>query len=296
MAIHYLPIGQPNVETKKLMAQDIKLVVVDIDGTISGDANQVNESVKQAIASAKAKGVKVAIATGRMYRSAVRFHELIGSDLPLISYQGALIKDPRTEEIVGHWPVDIEQALSLLDDLGDFATNDQLSVHIYVNDQLYVRKMTAATAIYAERSKVEVNVVGDLREFLTSKNTEMPPTKILALSDTAELVTEMLRVFKGRYTPQQLYLTKSVATFFEATNPIANKGTAVKHLAENILGFNRSQVLAIGDNFNDLEMIEYAGIGVVMGNGAEGLKPLGDWVAPSVEEDGVAIAIEKFVL
>ncbi|NUN66252.1 HAD family phosphatase [Pseudanabaena biceps] len=278
------------------MAQDIKLVVVDIDGTISGDANQVNESVKQAIASAKAKGVKVAIATGRMYRSAVRFHELIGSDLPLISYQGALIKDPRTEEIVGHWPVDIEQALSLLDDLGDFATNDQLSVHIYVNDQLYVRKMTAATAIYAERSKVEVNVVGDLREFLTSKNTEMPPTKILALSDTAELVTEMLRVFKGRYTPQQLYLTKSVATFFEATNPIANKGTAVKHLAENILGFNRSQVLAIGDNFNDLEMIEYAGIGVVMGNGAEGLKPLGDWVAPSVEEDGVAIAIEKFVL
>ncbi|MFN5563660.1 MAG: HAD family hydrolase, partial [Pseudanabaena sp.] len=112
----------------------------------------------------------------------------------------------------------------------------------------------------------------------------------------AELVTEMLRVLKDRYTPQQLYLTKSVATFFEATNPIANKGTAVKHLAENILGFDRSQVLAIGDNFNDLEMIEYAGIGVVMGNAPEGLKPLGDWVAPTVENDGAAVAIEKFVL
>jgi hypothetical protein len=278
------------------MAQDIRLVVVDIDGTISGDANQVNEPVKQAIKAAQAKGVKVAIATGRMYRSAVRFHDLIGSDLPLISYQGALIKDPRTDEIVGHWPVDIAQALSLLDDLGEYAANDQLSIHIYINDELYVRKMTAQTKAYAERSKVDVKVVGDLREFLTQGNMTHPPTKILALSDTAELVTEMLRVLKDRYTPQQLYLTKSVATFFEATNPIANKGTAVKHLAENILGFDRSQVLAIGDNFNDLEMIEYAGIGVVMGNGAEGMKPLGDWIAPSVDQNGVAAAIQKFVL
>jgi hypothetical protein len=231
-----------------------------------------------------------------MYRSALRFHEAIGSDMPLISYQGAFIKDPQTNQLVGHWPVELNRALSLLDDLNAYASNDQLSIHIYVDDQLYVRKMTAQTAAYAERSQVEAEVVGDLREFLLANAEERPPTKILALSDTAELVTEMLRVLKDRYTPQQLYLTKSVATFFEATNPIANKGTAVQHLAENILGLNRSQVLAIGDNFNDLEMIEYAGIGVVMGNGAEGLKPLGDWVAPSVEEDGVAVAIEKFVL
>jgi Cof subfamily protein (haloacid dehalogenase superfamily) len=277
------------------MAQDIKLIVVDIDGTISGDANQVNDAVKQAIAEAQAKGVKVAIATGRMYRSALRFHEAIGSDMPLISYQGAFIKDPRTNELVGHWPVALEQALSLLDDLGEFATNENLSIHIYIDDQLYVRQMTEQTAIYADRSKVDVQVVGNLREFLTG-NTGQPPTKILALSDRAELITEMLRVLKDKYTPQQLYLTKSVATFFEATNPIANKGTAVKHLAENILGFDRSQVMAIGDNFNDLEMIEYAGIGVVMGNGAEGMKPLADWIAPRVEEDGVAAAIAKFVL
>jgi len=285
-----------NIKQEKIMGHDIKLVVLDIDGTISGDANQVNDVVKQAVKAAQSKGVKVAIATGRMYRSALRFHEAIGSDMPLISYQGAFIKDPQTQELVGHWPVAIEQALSLLDDLGEFAIHDQLSIHIYVNDELYVRKMTEQTAAYAERSKVGVNVVGDLREFLTSKTNQHPPTKILALSDTAELVNEMLKVFKDRYTPQQLYLTKSVATFFEATNPIANKGTAVKHLAENILGFDRSQVLAIGDNFNDLEMIEYAGIGVAMQNSPKGLQPLADWVAPSVEDDGAAVAIEKFVL
>ncbi|MFN5855714.1 MAG: HAD hydrolase family protein, partial [Pseudanabaenaceae cyanobacterium] len=208
----------------------------------------------------------------------------------------AFIKDPKTDALVGHWPVDLPQALSLLDDMEQFATPDQLSVHVYVNDELYVRQMTPQTIAYAERSQVEAKPVGDLREFLHNQGAGYPPTKILALSDDAALISTMLTEFKGRYTPGQLYLTKSVATFFEATNPLANKGTAVKHLAENILGLTSDQVLAIGDNFNDLEMIEYAGVGVVMGNGPEDLKPKANWVAPSVEVDGAAVALEKFVL
>ncbi|MEE3716997.1 Cof-type HAD-IIB family hydrolase [Tumidithrix elongata RA019] len=278
------------------MKQSIQLIVVDIDGTISGDANQVNEPVKQAIKAAQAKGVKVGIATGRMYRSALRFHEAIASDLPLISYQGALIKDPQTQNVVGHWPVDLTHALTLIDDFAEFATTDRLSVHLYVNDKLYVKEITPQSAAYAERSKVEAIPVGDLREFLIANSAENPPTKILALSDSADLITEMLAKLKNRYASGELYLTKSVATFFEATNPIANKGTAVKHLAENILGLDRTQVMAIGDNFNDLEMIEYAGLGVVMGNAPDDLKEKADWIAPSVEMDGVAAAIVKFVL
>jgi Cof subfamily protein (haloacid dehalogenase superfamily) len=278
------------------MKLPIKLVVLDIDGTISGDANQVNEPVKQAIRAAQAKGVKVAIATGRMYRSALRFHEAIGSDLPLISYQGALIKDPKTEKVVGHWPVDLTHALSLIDDFAEFATSEQLSVHLYVDDKLYVKTITPQSAAYAERSKVEAIAVGDLREFLIANSAENPPTKVLALSDSADLITELLAKLKNRYASGELYLTKSVATFFEATNPIANKGTAVKFLAEELLGFDRTQVMAIGDNFNDVEMIEYAGLGVVMGNAPDGLKEKADWIAPSVDMDGVAAAIAKFVL
>ncbi|WP_019502620.1 Cof-type HAD-IIB family hydrolase [Pseudanabaena sp. PCC 6802] len=278
------------------MGQAIRLVVLDIDGTINGDSNQVREPVKQAILAAQAKGVKVAIATGRMYRSALRFHGDIRSNAPLISYQGALIKDPQTEELVGHWPVDLEYALSLIDDFAEYADTGKLSVHLYINDELYVRQITAQTMAYAQRSNVEAIPVGDLRQFLIEQAPANPPTKVLALSDDPDLITMLLISLKQRYTPGQLYLTKSVATFFEATNPIANKGTAVKHLAENILGLDRDEVMAVGDNFNDLEMIEYAGIGVAMGNAPQGLKERSDWVAPDVDADGAAAAIARFVL
>jgi Cof subfamily protein (haloacid dehalogenase superfamily) len=281
------------------MGQNIKLAVFDIDGTINGNNNQVNEPVRKAIKAAQDRGVRIAIATGRMYRSALRFHEAVNADLPIISYQGAYIKDPRTQELVGHWPVDLEYALSLIDDFADLVNRDRLSVQVYLDDNLYVKKMSPQTAAYEVRSGVDAVIVGDLKEFLQAKANDANstlPTKVLALSDDPELTTELLRTLKQRYTPGQLYLTKSVATFFEATNPIANKGTAVKHLAENILGFSADEVMAVGDNFNDLEMIEYAGVGVAMGNAPEGLQEVADWVAPDVDEDGVAAAIAEFIL
>jgi hypothetical protein len=101
---------------------------------------------------------------------------------------------------------------------------------------------------------------------------------------------------RKRYTPAELYLTRSVATFFEATHPLANKGDAVQYLAEELLGLQAANVMAIGDNFNDVEMITYAGVGVAMGNAPDGVKATANWVAPDVEEDGVAAAIEQFVL
>jgi hypothetical protein len=101
---------------------------------------------------------------------------------------------------------------------------------------------------------------------------------------------------RKQYTPAELYLTKSVATFFEATNPLVNKGIAVRYLAEEILGLKPANVMAIGDNFNDLEMLLYAGTSVAMGNAPEPVKAIAQWVAPDVEVDGAATAIERFVL
>jgi Cof subfamily protein (haloacid dehalogenase superfamily) len=273
------------------MNPDIRLVVLDIDGTISGHANEVSEEVKATVKRVQAKGVKVAIATGRMYRSALRFHRAIAADMPLISYQGALIKDPQTNQVVGHWPVAPVHARTLLDDFTPYS--DELSIHIYLNDELYVRAITPQTQTYAERSQIEPIVVGDLYAFL-EQNPE--PTKVLALSDNPSVITVLLEQLQDRYTADQLYLTKSVATYFEATNPIANKGTAVKFMAEELLGLTREQVLVVGDNFNDREMIAYAGIGVAMGDAPAALKAEADWVAPSVEDHGAAVALERFVL
>jgi hydroxymethylpyrimidine pyrophosphatase-like HAD family hydrolase len=99
-----------------------------------------------------------------------------------------------------------------------------------------------------------------------------------------------------RYPPGKLYLTKSHTTFLEAGNPAVNKGAAVRYLAEDILGLCPANVMCIGDNFNDVEMLKYAGIGVAMGDAPEEVKAIADWVSPSVEEEGVARAIEQFLL
>ncbi len=275
-----------------IAAQDIKLLVLDIDGTISGHSNTISLRVKQAIASAQAKGIHVAIATGRMYRSALRFHQDINSTLPLAAYQGAWIQDPATEQVHRHLAVSCEIAHQLLDYFEQPQLRSLLSIHFYINDQLYVREITPETKIYVKRSNIPVIPVGDLRQVLNTNS----PTKVLALCDNTNLIDELLVDLRRQYTPSELYLTTSTPTFLEATNASVNKGAAVLYLAEELLGLQSANVMTIGDNFNDLEMLQYAGIGVAMGNAPAAVQAIAKWVAPTVEEDGAAVAIEKFIL
>jgi len=269
---------------------DIQLLVLDIDGTIAGKSNEIREPVKQAIRRAMAKGIQVAIATGRMYCSALRFHQEIGSNLPMLAYQGAWIQDPATEKIYQHLALSGAMAEQLLDYFETEPMRSLLSVHFYINDQLYVRSITPETKLYAQRAGILPIAVGDLRQVLTDQ-----PTKVLALCEDTTIIDQLLGSLRQQYTPAELYLTKSVATFFEATHPGANKGTGVRYLAESILGLAAHNVMAIGDNFNDLEMLEYAGLGVAMGNAPTDVQAIANWVAPGVEEDGAAAAIEAFI-
>lgn len=280
-----------NATDRPLGTADIKLLVLDIDGTIAGMSNDIREPVKQAIVAAESRGVKVAVATGRMYRSALRFHSDIGSTLPLICYQGAWIQDMATQKRLRHLPLSKQTALQILDHFEAPDLRSLLSIHFYIDDKLYVPEITAATRIYAERSGIEPIVIEDLRRDIPGE-----PTKVLALCQNPGVLDDLHISIRERYTPAELYLTRSVSTFFEATHPSANKGDAVRYLAEELLGLQAANVMAIGDNFNDLEMISYAGVGVAMGNAPDGVKAVANWVAPDVEDDGVAAAIEQFVL
>ncbi len=290
--MHLTSNGQLNLsQTGVNLESDIQLLVVDIDGTIAGKSNSISKRVKQAINAAQAKGIEVAVATGRMYSSALRFHQEVGSRLPLISYQGAWIQDPATQQLHQHLSVPKNISEQLLDHFEQPSLRQILSIHFYIGDKLYVRELTPDTKLYAERSNIDAIAVGDLRNTLDNE-----PTKILALCNDTDVINQLLINLRHRYTPKELYLTKSVATFFEATHPLVNKGAAVSYLAEELLGLKRNNVMTIGDNFNDIEMLEYAGIGIAMGNAPEEVKTHARWIAPSVDEDGAAVAIESFLL
>nr|WP_232315078.1 Cof-type HAD-IIB family hydrolase [Picosynechococcus sp. PCC 7003] len=271
--------------------QDIRLLVLDIDGTISGKINQVSPQVLGAIQAAQRKGIKVAIATGRMFCSAKRFYEAIASDVPLIAYNGAWIQDPLQTLPHQQLSVPADIALDILDFLSTQAWRSQLHLHVYHNDELYVDEFNERTAAYQERTGCKANLLTDLRDIVAQA-----PTKILAVCHTETVPKTLLPLVQKRYTQQQIYCTQSTAVYVEFTSPTATKGQAVKFLTEQILELQAANVMAIGDNFNDREMLEYAGLGVAMGDAPAALKAVADAVTTSVEEDGVAEAIAKFLL
>jgi Cof subfamily protein (haloacid dehalogenase superfamily) len=270
----------------------VKLLVLDIDGTIAGKSNQVSDRVKAAVAAARSLGVNVAIATGRMYASALRFHREIGANAPLMAYQGAWIQDPTSETVARHVPVNPAMAIELIDYYTRGELKDRLSVQIYADDKLYASGLSEDIEHYVSRSKIEAYVVEDLREIIAQK----PPTKVLAMSGDLGLIQELMADLKTNYSPEQLHITTSVPEFLEVTGAGINKGTAIDFVAREIYNIDRSEVMAIGDNHNDLEAILYAGIGIAMGNAPQSVKDEADWVTTGVDEDGVAVAIEKFIL
>lgn len=281
----------PPTEELKAKARDIRLLVLDIDGTIAGHTNEITPAVRQAIAQVRTRGIAVAIATGRMYCSALRFAEAIECDLPLVAYNGAWIQTPGSRDRLWHLPIPPDPAERILDFCQQPQWQSLLSLHLYIDDRLYVGDLSPETLLYGQRSGVEAIAVEDLRSLIPRA-----PTKVLALSDRTDAISQLLGELQQQYTPTELYLTQSVPTFFEACHPQVNKGAAVRYLAEEILGLQSEQVMAIGDNFNDREMLTYAGIGIAMGNAPTAVRDLASWVAPSVEGDGVAVAIAELLL
>jgi Cof subfamily protein (haloacid dehalogenase superfamily) len=271
--------------------KDIKLLILDIDGTIAGASNQVSESVKQAIAKVQDKGIKVALATGRMYCSAKRFHDTINGQLPIIAYNGAWIQSPQDGQIHSHIPVPKQIASELLEYYQNSQWRSQVEVHFYCQDRLYVQEITEKTKSYSERSQVEAMEVDNLQSLL-----DLELTKVLALCHHPDLTRKLAQNLKQRYLEEEVYLTQSNPIYLEATHPLVNKGFAVQYLAEKILNLTSLQVMAIGDNFNDLAMLEYAGFSVAMGDAPQAVKDQVDWVTKNVEQDGVAVALEKFLL
>lgn len=266
---------------------DIQLIILDIDGTIAGKNNEVSKAVSHALQAAQRKGVHVGIATGRMYRSAQRFHAEVQATVPLCAYQGALIKDPQNNQVLKHMSLDPSLTGQLVKELEEYP----LVLHVYINDHLYVREINTLSQDYAERAQVPLKLLSELNH-----EWKMNPIKVQAMAEDTELIGYLLRNMPERFPAHQLYFTRSTPQFLDAVNPNVNKGEAVRYLAEGLLGLTADQVMTIGDAENDIEMLEYAGIGVAMGNASDNVKIHADWVAPTVEADGVAAAVEEFVL
>ena len=262
----------------------IRLIAIDMDDTLLNETQQVTERTREAIRRAIDAGVAVTIATGRMFRSALPFAQELGINLPLILYNGAMIREIHTGKTIFHRPIGTD----LAQELADLFRQRDWYLQKYVDDRLYVPKLDANAKFYADYARVEAIPLG--KKFF--EMTEAP-TKMLSMGDTAELNVIRTEVM-ARYG-DRLYLASSKKRYLEMVDIRVNKGEAVAFLAES-LGIAKTEVMAIGDSMNDVDMIEYAGCGVAMGNANATVRAAANFVTASNSEDGVAEAIEKFVL
>ena len=264
----------------------VKLIAIDLDGTLIDHNLTVSPRVKQAIAAAQAQGVTVTLASGRMFAAMVPYAQELNITVPLICYQGGLVRHPVTEETTFHLPVPPALAREVV----ALARARDIQVNAFADDRLVVESLTPEAEVYMRIARVEATVVPDLAAFLD----EIPSTKLVLVnleeSKTDSLVAELSAHFGSR-----LGITKSHAYYTEAIHAEVSKGRALTQLA-SALDVSLEQTMGIGDNLNDLSLVETAGFGVAMADGDPRVKAAADFVTTSYAEDGVAVAIEKHVL
>ncbi len=266
--------------------KNYKIVAVDMDGTLLNNDLKISPRAANAIKEAKEMGVFVTLCTGRMFASAKPYAEELGLNVPLITYNGALVKNSLTEEILYKRCLPLDEAVNVVKKCQKY----DLSLNVYVNDMLYVEKITENVKKYADMVKIPVNKVDNLIDFFEINNER--PIKMLAIGDEEEL-TKMRYEITEEGT--SLYITSSYQLFLEFLHKEATKGLGLEAAAKN-LGVEQDEIIAIGDNENDIEMLKYAGTAVVMENARSDIKRYADIVTKSNDDDGVAEAIENLVL
>lgn len=262
---------------------EIKLVAVDLDHTLLDGDLQVSERNRRALAEAAGRGVTVAIATGRTHASARKYALDLQIDAPIISYNGAMIREARADEPMRHLPLAGEIAAEIV----ELLVSRKTDVMYFLNDTVYAPRFDRWAYEYLHRTGDRAVIAGDLRKMAGES-----PTKILLLG-TPEETQQRYAFFTENYG-DRVYATVSLPEYMELLNPQATKASALRWLADHF-EVPIEQTMALGDSLNDLEMVQAAGVGVYMAFADEGLRAQADFV-PDSDRDGVAEAIEKLVL
>jgi Cof subfamily protein (haloacid dehalogenase superfamily) len=238
---------------------------------------------RDALVRTRASGAHVIVVTGRMFRAVRPYLEQAGLDDPVVCYQGAVVADPASGELLLHVPIPLEAAREAM----DVVIAAGFHLNCYVDDLLYVAEETPEARRYADFQRLEIHVVGDLRRWL-----DRPPTKLVAVGDPDaldRLEAELKPRFAGR-----LFISKSLPYFLEFAHPDVSKGSGLAFVAER-LGFSATETVACGDGENDRELLDWAGFGVAVANAHDDVLARAALVVPSVQEEGVAALLESYL-
>lgn len=272
--------------------QDIRVVALDLDGTVFDDAKTISPRNAAAINAALQKGVLVLPATGRPATGVPQqFLDWPGVDYAITS-NGATVTELATGKKLVEQPISPALAIQLYDLLQPFGG----LISVFVDGQSYSQtgNVDACNAFLPPNLRAYFHTtrgeVADLRQFMRDHAQEIEKFSIIYPDDAARDAA-----WQAVLTAGPTEITTSLDSNLEINAPGVTKGSALLALARH-LGLARSQLMAMGDSGNDLAMLQAAGLGVAMGNATEEVKAAADAVSADNNHDGVAVAIEKYVL
>lgn len=266
----------------------IELIAIDLDGTLLTNAKTISPKVKATLAEAKEKGIKIVLCTGRPLPGVKDYLKELNLEEEgdyVITYNGALVQKAHDGTAIAHHTMSFDDFLEIE------AMSRKVGVHCQTLDKEAIYTANKDISPYTIRESSLVNMPVKYRS-VEEMDPEIVISKMMMIDEPAVLdrgIAQFPAEFYEKYT-----ILKSEPFYLEVLNKAASKGQALKDLA-GILNIPQQNVMAIGDNENDRDMIEFAGMGVAMGNAIDSIKEVSDHVTKSNESDGVAHVIEELV-
>ena len=258
----------------------IKLVATDIDGTILIPEGQFRREVKECISNLDKRGIKVVLVTGRMNAAAQLIASELGLKTPVVSYQGGLIKEG--EKTLYERYLTAEQTEKII----NWSKKENIHLNLYNDDILYSEQDCYEIQRYCNNQHTKY-VVKSFSEIKKDK-----VNKVLAIDyNGAERINKYEKELPSIFP--ELYIVKSTPYFLEFSNKEGSKYCAVKFL-QKYWNLKEDEILTIGDQNNDIELLKAGGIKIAMGNATEDLKKTADYITDTVHNDGFVKAIDKF--
>lgn len=262
----------------------IRLIALDLDGTLLSSDGSLSERNAQAIQTAVSRNIHVILATGKSRASALHLIEQLGLQTPGVYVQGVMVHNADgsvryAAEIEG------ETAVQLI----TFAEEAGLPHIAYSRGRILTPYDTSyRRRLYQRYHEPEPQVVGPLLPYLAGA-----PVNKLLISDEAN--NDATRARLKALVGDRAHVTQAIPDYVEVLPAGVSKGGSVRRVLDDF-GIDPVHALAIGDGENDLEMLQMAGVGVAMGNAKAIVRAAADWVTASNDENGVALAIERFAL
>ncbi len=264
----------------------IRLVAIDLDGTLLNSANQMTQTTAAILRMAgEAHGMRIVLASARPPRTVLPFYSLLDLDTPMINYNGALVYEPRSQRVLMHRPIPLETARQIVEISREAFPGVTVSVEVL--DHWYANRIIDAYRD-ATGQESEPEVVGPIANWLN-----MDVTKLLLLGPPEQLkeVTAAL----VEQVPYQVSMTLMEDNTIQVMHATVSKEQALRVVAAE-LGVEREEVMAIGDNANDVGMLQWAGVGVAMANSAPQAIEAANFITDHQDADGAAKAVRNIII